>query len=50
MSDQDRLRERAAALHLHGLLAHWDAVANEPWLAALINWEEQERTAARQSR
>jgi DNA replication protein DnaC len=44
MSDEDSLRARAAALHLHGLLAHWDEVAREPWLPALIDWEEQERT------
>jgi DNA replication protein DnaC len=44
MSDPNRLRERAAALHLHGLLAHWDEVASAPWLADLIDWEEEERT------
>ncbi|HEY5307809.1 MAG TPA: ATP-binding protein, partial [Casimicrobiaceae bacterium] len=44
MSDNDRLRDRARALQLHGLLAHWDEVAGAPWLAALIDWEEQERT------
>ena len=44
MSDSDRLRDRARALQLHGLLAHWDEVAGAPWLAALIEWEEQERT------
>lgn len=44
MSDQNRLRERATALHLHGLLAHWDKVASAPWLSSLIDWEEQERT------
>jgi DNA replication protein DnaC len=44
MSDRDRLRDRARALQLHGLLAHWDEVAGAPWLAALIEWEEQERT------
>jgi DNA replication protein DnaC len=43
MSDTDRLRNRATALRLHGLLAQWDRVAGAPWLAALIDWEEQER-------
>jgi DNA replication protein DnaC len=43
MPEPDILRERARALHLHGLLEHWSEVANEPWLAALIDWEEQER-------
>ena len=44
MSDTDRLRDRARALQLHGLLAHWDEVAGAPWLATVIDWEEQERT------
>jgi len=44
MIDPDSLRDRAKALQLHGLLAHWDEVAGAPWLAALIDWEEQERT------
>ncbi len=37
------LRERAAALGLHGLLARWHAVEGEPWLAPLIESEETER-------
>jgi DNA replication protein DnaC len=40
----DPLRARAAALRLHGLLAHWAEVADQPWLARLLDWEEQERT------
>jgi len=40
----DNLRNRAKALQLQGLLAHWDEIASAPWLAALIDWEEQERT------
>jgi DNA replication protein DnaC len=44
MSETDILRERATALHLHGLVAHWPEAIKEPWLAALIDWEEQERT------
>ncbi len=43
MSEPDRLRARARALHLHGLLMHWSEVATQPWLAPLIDWEEQER-------
>jgi DNA replication protein DnaC len=39
----DPLRARAAALRLHGLLAHWTEVADQPWLARLLDWEEQER-------
>jgi DNA replication protein DnaC len=43
MSEAATLRERAKALLLHGLLAHWHDVAEQPWVAALIEWEEQER-------
>ncbi|HEV2277641.1 MAG TPA: IS21-like element helper ATPase IstB [Acidobacteriaceae bacterium] len=43
MSEPDNLRDRARALHLHGLLAHWTEVATQPWLASLIDWEEHER-------
>jgi DNA replication protein DnaC len=43
MSDPDSLRDRARALHLHGLLSHWSEVATQPWLATLIDWEERER-------
>ncbi len=43
MSDPDSLRDRARALHLHGLLSHWSEVATQPWLAPLIDWEERER-------
>lgn len=38
------LRERAYQLGLHGLLAHWDEVAAEPWLKNLLDYEEVERT------
>lgn len=39
------LRQRAGALQLHGLLAHWDdtAEAERPWVRKLIEWEEIER-------
>ena len=43
MSDSAAQRARAAALHLHGLVAHWSEVATQPWIAALLDWEEQER-------
>jgi DNA replication protein DnaC len=43
MSDANTLRDRAAALHLHGLVAHWSEVGQQPWIAELVNWEEQER-------
>jgi DNA replication protein DnaC len=43
MTTTEPLRQRAQALRLHGLLAHWTEVAQAPWLAPLIDWEEQER-------
>ena len=39
----DTLRARAEALHLHGLLIHWTEVATQPWLAPMLDWEEQQR-------
>ena len=43
MTEADTQRARAAALNLHGLLAHWSEIAAEPWLTPLLGWEEQER-------
>jgi len=42
---RDELMPRAAALKLHGLVAHWDALpeAEWPWVQRLIEWEEVER-------
>jgi DNA replication protein DnaC len=37
------LRDRALRLSLHGLVAHWQEYANEPWVATLIEREEEER-------
>jgi DNA replication protein DnaC len=37
------LRERALALHLNGLVAHWDEVAELDWVTQLVEWEEAER-------
>ena len=39
----DPLLQRAKALHLHGLVAHWAEIAGQPWVEPLIGWEEQER-------
>lgn len=39
----NELRERAEALKLHGLLAHWEEISKQPWLAEVIDWEEYER-------
>lgn len=36
-------RQRAAALQLYGVLAHWSECANQPWLNPLLDWEEAER-------
>jgi DNA replication protein DnaC len=44
MNETDGLRGRAEALHLHGLVAHWDEVAGQDWVQTLILWEEQERS------
>ena len=38
------LRTRAQALHLNGLLAHWDEAGTAAWLPQLLQWEEDERT------
>jgi DNA replication protein DnaC len=43
MTDPDALRGRAEALHLHGLLAHWNEAAAAGWLPRLLDWEEHER-------
>lgn len=37
------LQQRAQALHLHGLLAHWSEIATSDWVAPLLDWEESER-------
>ena len=41
----DSLMDRARALGLHGLVAHWDEVAECDWLSTLIAWEEKEKRA-----
>ena len=43
MNSLESLRTRAHELRLHGLLAHWAEVAQEPWGAPLVQWEEDER-------
>jgi DNA replication protein DnaC len=39
----DILLQRAKALKLKGLIAHWEAVRDQSWIEALLQWEEQER-------
>jgi hypothetical protein len=38
----DLLRQRAKALRLYGLLAHWTEIAETSWLPTLVQWEEEE--------
>ena len=42
---RDSLRERAKALRLHGLLAHWDELTDTQlaWVEQWLQWETQER-------
>jgi DNA replication protein DnaC len=42
-ADPDVLRSRVQRLRLYGLLAHWNDVADKPWLAELCAYEEHER-------
>src|SRR5271166_4771864 len=41
--DADLLKSRVRRLALHGLLAHWDELANQSWIAMLCDYEERER-------
>jgi DNA replication protein DnaC len=43
MTNLDPLQARAKALHLHGLLAHWQEAVDAGWVADLLDWEEEER-------
>jgi DNA replication protein DnaC len=38
----DTLRQRAHAMRLWGLLAHWEEVGHEPWVARVVEWQELE--------
>jgi DNA replication protein DnaC len=42
-TDLDPMQARAKALHLIGLLAHWQEADRGGWVPALLDWEEQER-------
>ncbi|MFY9779871.1 MAG: IS21-like element helper ATPase IstB [Candidatus Baltobacteraceae bacterium] len=39
----DPLRQRAKALKLYGLLAHWTEIDETSWLPTLVQWEEEEQ-------
>ena len=41
----DPLMERAKALKLYGLLAHWEEVGETHWIEPLIQWEEEEHAS-----
>ena len=43
MTPIEHLQQRAEALHLHGLLAHWHELADSAWVEPLLTWEETER-------
>ena len=43
-ADPSTLKRRAQALQLNGLLSNWSACCTEPWVANLLDWEEQENT------
>src|SRR5688500_11535671 len=43
IKNPEQLQERARRLGLHGLLARWNEVADEPWLERVIEYEEVER-------
>jgi DNA replication protein DnaC len=47
-TSQAELREHAASLRLHGLLAHWGEVMAQPeqsrWVAQMLGWEAAERS------
>jgi len=42
-SPEDDLKQRVSRLGFHGVIAHWDAYAGEPWLPLLVEREEEER-------
>jgi DNA replication protein DnaC len=42
-NDLDILQARAKALHLNGLLIHWQEAVKGGWVPALLDWEEHER-------
>jgi DNA replication protein DnaC len=42
-TDLDPLQTRAKALHLNGLLMHWQEAIKAGWVPALLDWEEKER-------
>lgn len=41
---KNNLLQRAQALKLHGLMAHWTEVEASDWITKVIDWEETERS------
>jgi len=39
----ESLQARAIALKLYGIVEHWEEIHDQPWLPALLDWEEAER-------
>lgn len=53
MTTNDDLKQRARALQLYGLLAHWDEGGGQAWVEQFIEWEEairQQRSHERRLR
>lgn len=42
-AEHEEFRGRAKRLGLYGLLAHWDEIANQPWIPTLLDLEDHER-------
>jgi len=40
----NNLLQRAQALKLQGIVAHWTEVENSNWINQVIDWEETERS------
>jgi DNA replication protein DnaC len=40
----DTLYQRAKALKLYGMIAHWEEIGETGWIEPLITWEETERS------
>jgi DNA replication protein DnaC len=44
MTNPDPFQARARALHLHGLLNHWQEAVAGGWVSTLLDWEDEERS------
>lgn len=42
-NNSDPLMARANALKLHGMIEHWEEIAETGWISTLIQWEEEAR-------